>query len=270
MAYSRPMYRRRAPARKYQSRPSRGIYKKTVKKGAIRTLDRKVKTIVRKMAGLKSTVQYKQSGAAPIGNVAGTGYYVIELSRCGTAAAQWTRIFGTDADDESNHQALWRKTNLDLEIDAGTERNNLDYTIYVVSLTKKGQGALWTQATGSLAGPLGASGLVNDVHYAIGGTYGQAFLNRNYFNVLASRRFMTGSGGALAYETASLRKRFYFKMAHNNGKGFLVKQPSGDWRTQQSPQVAGQNLYVLIFNNDSTADATVNVKYNAIHTVDIN
>lgn len=266
MAYSRPSYKRRAPARKYQTK---SVYKKTVRstKGAIATLDAKVRRVVRNMAGLKSTIQYQMTeNNAVIGNGGGDNVYIRPISQYST----WNRIFGTDADDESNHSALWKKTNFDFQIDAGTERNSIDYAFYIVSLTKLGFSELFTPSSGGLAGPLGITSLTINRHYVQGGgSTGMALLNRKYFNIHHCKRIITGSGGSVAYETASLRKRWYVKMAHNSGKGHRLQNPNGDWKASVSPLVPNQNMYILIFNNDSTIDASVKFKMLGVHTVDI-
>ena len=272
MAYSRPTYKRRAPARKYQTRRTASVYKKTVKapRYAVATLDRKVNTLVRTMRGLKSSIQYVQNGNVPIGNIGGNSLLTIPISQYGLASPTWFRTFGADADDESNHSAIWKKSNIDCEFDEGTERANLDYVMYVVSLTKQGQAELFTPASGGLAGPAGITPPQDGVHFQSGAAnFGLTMLNRKFFNIHVVKRFMTGSAGGVSYEMPSLRKRYYMKLNHNSGKGFTVTNPKGDWRAQPSPRVAGQNLYILIFSNDSTLDAAVQFKYNIIHSVDI-
>ena len=272
MAYSRPTYKRRAPARKYQTK---SVYKKSVKapRAAIATLDYKVRKVVNQMRGMASTIQYAQGGVSAIGNVGGTNVYIQGLSQYGTAQTGntlWNRVFGTDADDESNHSAIWKKTNIDCEIDTDGEQNNIDYTMFIVSLTKLGASELFTPSTGGLAGPLGITSLTDGTHFQVNGSYGIAMLNRKYFNIKYVKRIITGTKNALAYETSSLRKRMYIKLNHGTkGSGFKLQNPKGDWRAQPSTKVAGQNLYVLIFNNDSTLDASVKFKFNAIHTVDV-
>jgi len=69
-----------------------------------------------------------------------------------------------------------------------------------------------------------------------------SLLNRKYFNIHLAKRLMTGSGGSVAYETQSLRKRMYLKMSHNGGKGHRLQNPKGDWKTSVSPLVPNQNL----------------------------
>lgn len=259
---------RRTPARKYPAKKS--VYKKSLKpaRQALPVLARQVAQLKREVKGTSSTVMYSDvtGNNVAIGNAGGTNVYIRPLSQY----ANWSPIFGTDADDASNHSALWKKSNFDFEIDADQERNSIDYSFYIVSLTKLGMEELFTASTGGLAGPLGITSLTNGTHYQqIVNNVGLAFLNRKYFNILHCRRIITGTGGSVAYETASLRKRWYVKMSHNKGQGHRLQNPKGDWKSLASPQLAAQNMYVLIFNNDSTADATVKFKMNAIHSVDI-
>jgi len=266
MAYSRPTYKRRAPARKYQTK-SKSVYKKVMKstRSALPALARQVATLSKKVRGTTSEVQYSANAVNPIGNVGGTNLYILPLSQF----AGWSRTFGTDADDESNHRALWKKSNFEFKIETNGERANVDYTMYVVSLTRQGMEELFTPSSGGLAGPLGITPPQNTVHYSIGGTYGMSFLNRNYFNIHFCRRFITGTTGSTATDVQDLRKRWYYKLAHNGGKGHIIKNNKGDWKAQPSPQLAGQNYYVMIFNNDSTADQSVQFYLNAIHTLQI-
>lgn len=268
MAYSRPTYKRRAPARKY-TKGSKSIYTKKVKPAryALPALARQVATLKRKVSGTTSDVQYTTSVNNPIGNVGGTNTYIFPISQY----SNWTRIFGTDADDESNHKALWRKSNFDFQINANGERNLIDYAFYLVSLTKLGMEELFTPSSGGLAGPLGVSTLTNGVHFIDGGVgHGMTMLNRKYFNIHQAKRYRTGAvPSTLATDTNDLSKRWYLKMSHNSGKGHTLQNPKGDWKAIPSPQLAAQNYYILIFNNDSTADQSVLFQMTAVHTLQI-
>lgn len=266
--YRSPVYRRRAPARKYPTRTTRSVYTKKVKpvRYALPALARQVAKIQRTVKAVTSEVQYGSNANNPIGNVGGTNVYTLPLSQF----SGWGRIFGTDADDESNHSALWKKSNFDFEIDTSGEADPIDYSMYIVTLTKLGMEELFTPASGGLAGPAGITPPVNGTHFVIGGTYGMAWLNRKYFNIIKSKRFITGAYGAPAADANTLRKRFYVKMSHNGGKGHVIKNPKGDWKAQPSPTVPAQNYYLLLFNNDSTVDGqSVQLRMNAIHTLQI-
>lgn len=254
--------------RKTTKKPaSKSIYKKTVKpaRSALPALQRQVAALKRKVDGTVSTVQYQVNAANPIGNVAGNNLYILPLSQY----SGWNRIFGMDADDESNHTALWKKSNFDFEISANGERNNIDYSFYIVSLTKLGMEELFTQATGGLAGPLGITPPANGIHYTVGGTAGMAMLNLKYFNIHQAKRFVTGSPGSLATDTGDLVKRWYYKISHNGGKGHVLKNAKGDWKAIASPQLAAQNYYVMIISNDSTADASVQFRMLGLHILQI-
>lgn len=238
-----------------------------IPKKSVTSLASKVVKLQRDVRAVKSTtseVFYGTGGNSPVGNVGGTNVYIQPLSQYST----WSRIFGTDADDESNHSALWKKTELDMEINANGERANVDYSMFIVTLTKLGQEELFTPATGGLAGPLGTTTLANSTHY-YQALSGMTYLNKRYFNIIRRKRLVTGSAGALATDTPDLNPRFQTVIKHNAGKGHTLRNPKGDWKAIPSPQVAAQNYYILIFNNDSTADQSVLFRYSGVHTLQI-
>jgi hypothetical protein len=254
------------------SKKAKGVLKAVTKSlgvpmNAKPSLASKVGTLQRVVRQIKSTtseVNYGTGGNQPIGNVAGNNVYIFPISQYST----WTRIFGTDADDESNHSALWKKTEMDMKLFTNGERNQIDYSMFIVSLTKLGMEELFTQASGGLAGPLGITGLVNGTHY-YGNISGQVYLNKRYFNILRKKRLTTGSPGSLATDTPDLAPRFQTVINHNAGKGHTLRNAKGDWKAIPSPQLASQNLYILIFSNDSTADAGVFLQWTGLHTLQI-
>lgn len=245
--------------------PKRTWGAKAPRTPTVRKLAQQVAKISRTVKGTTSDVQYSTAFNNPIGNVAGNNVYIYPLSQY----SNWTRIFGTDADDESNHKALWKKSAMDFQIMTNGERNFVDYAFYIVSLTRLGMEELFTPASGGLAGPLGITTLANGTHYVNNGIQGMVLLNKKYFNIHVCKRLRTGSPGNLATDTNDLTKRFYVSMKHNGGKGHLLQNPKGDWKAIPSPQLAGQNLYVLCFNNDSTVDTSVYLQMTGIHQLTI-
>ena len=233
------------------------------------SLASKVSTLqstVRQIKSTTSIINYGTGANNPVGNAGGDNVYIYPLSQYGT----WTRIFGTDADDESNHSALWKKTELDMQIYTNGERNAIDYSMFIVTLTKLGMEELFTPATGGLAGPLGITSLANGTHYwKAGASQGLSFLNKRYFNIIRQRRLVTGSPGVLATDTRDLIPRFQTVINHNSGKGHTLKNAKGDWKAIPSPQLAAQNYYILIFNNDSTIDTSVFFQFAGLHTLQI-
>jgi hypothetical protein len=232
----------------------------------VRKLASQVAKIQRTVKGTTSDVQYQASFSNPIGNVAGNNCYIYPISQY----SAWSRVFGTDADDESNHKALWKRSQMDFQISTNGERNLIDYAFYIVSLTRLGMEELFTPASGGLAGPLGITTLAAGTHYVNGGGgQGMTLLNKKYFNIHVCKRFRTGSTGSLATDTNDLSKRWYVSLKHNGGKGHLLQNPKGDWKAIPSPQLAGQNMYVLCFNNDSTADSPVYLQMTGLHSLTI-
>lgn len=249
--YFTPVYsRRRSSATKKPAKQGRVAVTKLVKD---------VKRLKRDMITQKRTIYYRNSAYDSIGNATSNNVYTWPLF----AYSSWTRVFGTDADDEGGKIALIKKSNLDLLFDTNGERASLDYTMYIVQLTCAGHEQLFNSATGGLAA------LTDAIHFSRAGTNGMAFLSKRFFNILACRRIITGTSGSLPTETASLRKRMYIKLNYNKGKGLVVQNPSGDWRTGASPQAPNTNTYIIVFNNDSTVDSAAKLAINALHTVQV-
>lgn len=243
-----------------RSRKRRQYRKRTSKKTtSMSQLARKVNKLARDMVTQKRVIYYRNSDYASIGNAASNGVYVFPFFAYGG----WTRVFGTDADDEGGKIALIKKSNLDVLLETNGERAAVDYTLFVVQLTRAGHEALFSPGTGGLAT------LTDTIHFSRAGTNGMAFLSKRFFNILAVKRWVSGSTGSLPTETISLRKRMYMKFNYNKGKGILVQNPSGDWRTGVSPQAPNTNTYLLCFNNDSTVDSNVKIGINALHTVNV-
>lgn len=241
------------------SRKRSSATRKPAKKGvvAVTKLANDVKRLKRDMVTQKRTIFYRNSAYDSIGNATGTNVYTWSFFKYGS----WARAFGTDADDEGGKIALIKKSNLDIILDSAGERASLDYTMFVVQLTKAGHEALYNSATGDLAA------LTDNVHFSRLGTNGLAFLNQRYFNILSVKRWISGTTGSLPTETISLRKRMYMKFSYNKGKGILVQNPVGDWKTGASPQAPNTNVYLILFNNDSTVDSAAKIGINALHTV---
>lgn len=243
-----------------RSRKRRQYRKRTSKKTTTMSqLVRKVNKLSREQRIEKSTIFYRNSAYATIGNAAADSAYVFPFF----TYASWTRVFGTDADDETGKNACIKKTNLDLMLNTDGERAAIDYTIFIVQLTKFGHQNLYEPVGGGL------NALANNVHYSRAGTNGMAFLSQRYFKILAVRRVITGTAGSLPTETISLRKRLYMKFSYNKGKGIMVQNPLGDWKSGISPLAPNTNTYLICFNNDSTVDSSVKLAINALHTVSV-
>lgn len=249
-------FRKSYGTRKYTPRRKTGMVRR---KFLVSKLAVAVKKLKRDMVTQKRTIYYRNSAYDSIGNATSNNIYTFPLFAYGS----WTRVFGTDADDEGGKIALIKKSNLDIAFDTNGERAALDYTMFVVQLTRAGHEALFSSATGGLAA------LTDTIHYSRAGTNGMAFLSKRFFNILACRRIQTGASGSLPTETISLRRRIYMKFNYNKGKGLLVQNPSGDWKTGASPQAPNTNTYIIVFNNDSTVDSAAKIAINALHTVQV-
>lgn len=265
-SYARRSYGTQTRRTRKPSYTRRSVFARTVRsgKGAVASLQNQITRLTRKVNVTRDTVQYKATCNDAIGTATGVSQYNYPLMKF----SYWQRVFGAAADDETPNDCRIMKTNIDCEIETNGETENVDYTMYIVSLTKFGQQELLNPGTGNLNGPL-----ANDVHYArrddTAANQGYVFLNKKYFNVIKAKRLMTGVHAGNSTETASLRKRMYFRFSWNKGKGILHKNPSGDWKAKPCPQTANGNVFIILFNNDSTLDQNVLFKMTALHTVEV-
>lgn len=200
-------------------------------------------------------------------NAAGSASYdVIPLTKFNL----WTRIFGTDSDDEVNKQALvksitGRWTNLTNEPD------DRRYSIWVVSL--KDQASELLQAPTATPGSGGELGpLIQNTHYI--GDADRVLLNLKYFNVhyhkvrhsgIYPESKAAGPSGAGAVQNIPMVGSDTIQMGKFSIKcgksGMKVLNPKGDWKAGIYPKDPSQNYYFLAFYS---ADSTLDLEYGQI------
>lgn len=244
------------------------VVKKVTKKVApltIKALAKKVSTLARVQKNIISPVMYAQAATSVLlGNTTGAAITSVNL----TSFVNWTRTFGTDADDEQAKKATIKRTVLQYTINTN-EPDPIGYSVFVVSI-KRCADDLFNA---------GIASMVAGTHY-----YGQhcnVLLNMKYFNIHYVKRFQQGSyatyraatGAAPATiggDQGGLSFRGSINLNYNNGKGLLINNPSGDWKASNTPKNAQQNYFLLVFCNDSTVDVeSPYMAYNAIHTVHV-
>lgn len=249
-----PVRRRVAPARRTTS---------------VAALAKKVAALSTKQRRLVSKVMYTRGlGITALGNVAGDGYRADTITRF----ADWSRIFGTDADDEQGKRCLIKNSNIQWTINT-SEQEPIGISMFVVSLKNVGSELL--DASGNLAT------LVNGTHYVGNGS--KVLLNMNYFNIHYVKRWQQGAyrtlrpvaGSApavqsIAGETASLCKSGKVSLKYNGGKGLAVQNPSGDWKAGIFPKSDTQNYFMLTYTDNSVSDvASPFLSYTMVHTVEV-
>jgi hypothetical protein len=237
--------------RSYPKRSTASTYRKVVKpaRQAIPALARQVATIKRQIRPLtRNVIHYSKVFSGGIGNAGGNNVFVLPLNNY----SSWTRVFGADADDESGKTAMAKYMKLLWKLNTNGERNTIDYSMFVVSL-KKNATDLFNASNGNLNAP------VLNTHYVIGNNGQGAFLNPNFFNIMYSRRWTSGTTGSLATDTSDLVGNFSFKLKSQQLPTFT--NPAGDWKANNFPREITKNMYLIIFNNDSIADAAVQIVY---------
>lgn len=200
-----------------------------------------------------------------LGNVAGDYVDIIPMNKF----TAWSRIFGTDADDEQGKRCVVKSSNFQWNI-ITTEPDGIGYSVFAVSLKKSASDII--NVNGDL------SGLTAGTHYVGNGS--KVLLNMNYFNVHYVKRFVMGSEqiargatGAIPAvqnipsETASLQKTGKISIPYGK-MGMSIVNPAGDWKAGGHPKADTQNHFVLFFTDNSTADGqNAFLSYNAVHSV---
>lgn len=248
--YSRSRTTRRRSA--YPKRAGASAYKKVIKptRQALPALQKQIATLKKAITPLaKNALYYRNNFDSVIGNLSGGSVFVRALMNPLT----WVRMFGTDGDDEQSHAFTLKKHTIYLTLETNNERDAHDYSMFICRLKNNGEGELWNQSLGTL------NALAQDVHYATGTVFGQgAILNPEYFDVCYTRRFMTGTSSSSATDLNDLRKRFVYNWPAS--RMFTIKNPSGDWRASPAIKSIQQNYFLIVINNDSTADEDTTLK----------
>lgn len=222
-------------------------------------------TQVQSLAKAVTKLQRQVRGATPILNysqIVNTGvtsdYLQVKLSNY----SNWSRIFGTDVNDDTGntmkHLAIGIDTYITLE-NTLNEPDTTQFTCFLVSL-KDEIGGNMNQANGDLS-------LVSNLHYTIRG--GLVMLNKKVFNIHKVKRFVLSNHGAsLAVSSAQTQygvdRRFYWKIKPRK----MIKHPYGDWKTSPCATDLSDNYYMLIFNDNSSIDLqNPSCQINIVHTV---
>lgn len=183
-----------------------------------------------------------------------------------TRFSTWTRIFGTDADDETQKKALIRKCSLNWQITT-SEPDARWYSVFLVSLKDEASDLL--NSDGTLAS------LAQGTHYSDPQGQGSGtLLNLKFFNIHYHRRFSLGVqpqvkaavAPAGAVQNIGMTTKDSTRIGKANivyGKnGIRVLNPSGDWKAGVFPKDPSKNYYFLTFwSGDSTLDVEVPQMY---------
>jgi len=239
------------------------LKKRTSKKAtSVVALSKKVSRLAKQMSTTYETMYLQNRGIVfPAENY--TAINVQEYLNCRS-------IFGTSGGDYSNCNK-WKHltTKMDFLITMGNEENNIDYTMYIVSLKDSASG-LYSKSTGVLT-------LVEGDHYAINESVtpnnaGQTLINPKCFNIHLVKRFTIGNNGVTAVNPTgngngiTQQKRYGYKLKINK----MIYNPTGNMSSLIVSQDASSQYYVLLFNNNQTIDAeNNNVEFNFVHTIQV-
>lgn len=256
-------YRRK---RTYRRKSTLKRLTKPRKTTAIQTLAKQVMGIKRQMKVERPLLNYQWGTRQDPGGATG-----IALSQPITYfqfsyVPGWGRIFGTSANDEECNSVIWKSFGMDLHIRSFNETDQVNFTMFVVSL-KKEAAPFYNAATGALTLTDGQE-YINTSATGSDTCAGLVMLNKRLFNIHYVKRFTLGNNGAAlnisgAQTQFGTDRRFYAKFSPNR----KITNPYGDWKAATPAEIT-DNYYLLIFNNNSTADAeSPRMFLNTVHTV---
>lgn len=257
-------YRRK---RTYRKKSTLRRLTKPRKTTAIQTLAKQVVAIKRSMRKAADIQQYSFGTRVTAGGSIGDGIvgpaYIFHIN----SFNQWSRIFGTGQNDQEANAMIWKSFGMDIHVRSYNETSEINFTMFIVKATDLAANNI--SSTGALTITEGtdyvnSSGGANDV------ASGLVLLNKKLFTILYTKRFTLGNNSvALGTSTAQTQfgtdRRFYFKCKPNK----KVTNPStGDVFALQRDLDPSGNYYMLIFSNNSSADAeNPRCFVNMVHTV---
>lgn len=172
----------------------------------------------------------------------------------------WSRVFGTDADDETQKKAVIRTLAARWQA-VTTEPDNRQYAMFVVSLKDEASDLLSTSGT--------LNTLTQGTHYSDpAGSGSGTLLNLKLFNIHYHKTFKFGvypqvkaavaPAGAVQNigMTSNDSTRFGKFNLRLGANGIRILNPTGDWKAGVYPKDPSKNYFVLTFwQGDSTLDA---------------
>lgn len=250
MAYGTKSKYVRKYARKGRSKVGAMAKGKTTQ---VQTLAKAVSRIQRTLRTQPEYLNYSQSD---VFNVAGDCSVV---NMCNYYTMQ--DCFGSSANDAANNKIIHKSMGIDCYLALENTLNEPDttqFTIFLVSL-RDSIGSTFVPSSGALS-------LSSGLHYVIRG--GLVLVNKKIFKIHKTKRVvLTNHGTSLANPSAQSQggtdARFYWKLQANN----TIINPTGDWKSMSSAQDPSKQVYMLIFNDNVTADLqSPKFQFNAVHT----
>lgn len=258
MAYTRrkmrrPMYRRR-----------RKFYKKTRTVYGLQKQLTRLKRAVRTMG--PHNVNIFQNGTLQLTS----NYSVLELSDFDgiynntLAVGTGGTCFGYSQSDWNNsNQAYLKSIGIQLTFSSANEEDNINYSAFLVSIAKNGD-TIYNSSTGALGT------LTQPVHYL--SNNGMAMLNKKFFNIIRNKFGTLGNNGAaLTSSSAPGRSlttldQIYWKIKPRR----TIKNPSGNFHLLQASPDPETQYYIIVVNNNSTADLESPVMdFNIVYSLNI-
>lgn len=243
--------------RRFPRRLRRKTYKKLRGRGRVRDLAYKLRRINRRinLMGPHNVNLYKNGDLQLQSN-----YSVLPLSDFSTLLP----CFGyTTADYNNSNQAYLKSISMQFTLTSANEEDNINYSMFLVSIGKNGD-TVYDSATGTLAT------LTQPLHYLANQSMGM--LNKKYFNVMRTKFGTLGNWStplqqpSASGETITAQTQFYWKIKPRR----TIKNPAGNWSLLNASPDPETQYYIIVLNNNSTADLESPVlSYNIVYSINI-
>jgi len=154
-------------------------------------------------------------------------------------------VFGTAADDVTSNKMTLKEIKIDFRIDANTEKDLIGYTVYLVSLKDEASDRL-NPSTGVLS-------LTTAIDYAqyLGG----AFVNPKLFTVHRRKYFNTTNMAIATTIPSANNSKIAYDFSWTIKPNKVIVNPRGNWSALHSSLDPSKCYYLLVFNNNSSADS---------------
>lgn len=213
------------------------------------SLAKQVSRISRTVRERAVVARYNYSGVIPV-----TGLYTSVMLTDPTA---YSAIFGNASAFSNKKRWESLKFNIDLQVKADTEKNIVDYTLFLVSLKPGPANTVLRECGENLSSGTNITGMVSGTHFET--LDGHAFMNGNMFNFHWVRRLSTFVKQTIAGQTVLItnlgdsQKRYYRKQPWNRRIAIGV-EPSEFVNIPASGIPDAAKLWVVLFNNNNNMD----------------
>lgn len=273
------MYRKRkVRGRRYKRRTKRYGRLNKYRKYRTRKVAKKALRGLAKLRAMTKQAQYYQyyQTGTPATGVALKAIIPLLQPNSSVAGASWgAPVFAQNPLGQANAERVWHNwMRFDLQWDQSTENEITNHSYFLIRPTKYGAQTLPSGAAGTGQVPA----MSQNVDWV--GTPGSIYLNPRLWKILWKKEFQGGdhlaaAGGILGnnVENATAPRKVHRTWQVKIKTGVIIEQygqsgVAAAWNNGGCPRYQWQNIYLVWFTDDSTADLeTVTTTMNNLHQI---